>query len=73
MSVKIYCTVKEFGQLVRGCEKSSCINCALNTICNGNEYAYNKPGIECLVSADSIVAEPEGVAAYEGVTPDEAN
>lgn len=31
--MEIKCTVEEFGQLVRGCEKGACYACALVELC----------------------------------------
>ena len=31
--MEIKCTVEEFGQLVRGCEKGACYDCALVNLC----------------------------------------
>lgn len=51
--MKISCTVKEFGQLVRGCEKSSCYNCPLIEVCGGNK----ENGIEQFISAADVVED----------------
>lgn len=53
--MKIVCTVKEFGQLVRGCEKRSCYQCPLEEIC-GDHPEGN--GIEQFISAADVVEEP---------------
>ena len=61
--MKISCTVKEFGQLVRGCEKRSCYNCPLEDVCNANPDAN---GIESFISAADIVDEPETGGVSDG-------
>lgn len=68
--MKIICTVKEFGQIVRGCEKRSCYQCPLEDVC-GDHPEGN--GIEQFVSAENVV-EDEAVdvlhefLAKEGVS-----
>ena len=59
--MKISCTVKEFGQIVRGCEKCSCYNCPLIEICGDKEK-----GVEQFISAADIVAEPETGGVSDG-------
>ena len=51
--MKIYCTVEEFGQIVRGCARSTCYSCALNDVCSAIE-TEDTPKIERLVRADTI-------------------
>ena len=46
--MKITCTVKEFGLIVRGCAKSSCYNCPLTDVCND-------AGIEQFIQAADVV------------------
>ena len=55
--MRIFCTVKEFGQLVRGCEKVDCYRCALDVICNANNVDGVKPGIERFVGAETILVD----------------
>lgn len=45
--MKISCTVKEFGQMVRDCDNGDCGSCALRNICEGGT-------IEDFVRADDI-------------------
>lgn len=54
--MKIYCTVKEFGLLVRACSKGTCYNCALKDICGNNEFEQ-QDGIEQFITADTIEKE----------------
>ena len=57
MSVKIFCTVEEFADLVRGChdtqESNNCGKCALYRVCR--EYDGT---ITQFVDASSILPEP---------------
>lgn len=59
--MKISCTVKEFGQIVRGCEKCSCYNCPMADVCNGREG-----GIEQFIIAADVVDEPETGGVSDG-------
>lgn len=55
--MKIYCTVKEFGQLVRACEKGQCYACALRDVCavdTGKTHC-----IEDFITAETIEDEDE--------------
>ena len=56
--MKIYCTVKEFGQLVRACEKGTCYTCALRAACKANPE--NERTIEDFITADTIKKEAQG-------------
>lgn len=60
--MKISCTVKEFGILVRGCEKCDCWKCPLANICNGDKGN----GIEKFISAEDVVAEAETGGVADG-------
>ena len=53
--MKIYCTVKEFGQLVRACEKGQCYACALRAACKANPE--NERTIEDFITAETIEKE----------------
>lgn len=53
--MKIHCTVKEFGQIVRACEKGSCYSCALKDICSAGPEDGCR--IEDFIEADSIEKE----------------
>lgn len=53
--MKIYCTVKEFGLLVRACEKAQCYNCALKDICKSD--SENTLKVEDFIEADTIEKE----------------
>lgn len=53
--MKIYCTVEEFGQIVRGCARASCYQCALHDVCNADEFQEGVPKIEQFVRADTII------------------
>ena len=61
--MRIICTVKEFGQLVRGCEKRSCYNCPLEEVCSANP---DTNGIEDFVSAGDVIDEPETGGVADG-------
>lgn len=50
--MKITCTIKEFGRLVRDCERGECWKCPLTGLCDGKET-----GIEHFVSV--VVADEE--------------
>lgn len=63
MTVKIYCTVEEFAEIVRGCHDTqysgNCAKCALYRLCresDGNATQY--------VSADTILPEPQEEAEH---------
>ena len=56
--MKIKCTVKEFGQLVRACEKGTCFNCALRELCK--QDGENERTIEDFITADTITDKEEG-------------
>lgn len=60
--MKISCTVKEFGQIVRGCEKASCYQCPISEVCGGDKGS----GIERFVSAEDVIAEPETGGVSDG-------
>lgn len=53
--MKIYCTVKEFGQLVRACEKGQCYACALRDVCRAD--GENHKTIEDFITAETIEKE----------------
>ena len=53
--MKIYCTVKEFGQLVRACEKGQCYACALRDVCAAD--LENTHRIEDFITAETIADE----------------
>ena len=53
--MKIYCTVKEFGQLERACEKSQCYSCALREVCKADQEYPRR--IEDFITADTIEKE----------------
>lgn len=53
--MKIYCTVREFGLLVRACEKAQCYNCALKDICKND--SENMCKVENFIEADTIEKE----------------
>lgn len=58
--MKIICTIREFGEMVRQCEYGSCPCCALNHVCDNG-------GIEQFVSAENVIPEdvPSGGARME--------
>lgn len=56
--MKIKCTVKEFGQLVRACEKGTCYTCALRDLCK--QDPENERSIEDFITADTITDLEEG-------------
>lgn len=60
--MKISCTVKEFGILVRGCEKCECWKCPLANICNADKAN----GIEKFISAEDVVEEQETGGVSDG-------
>lgn len=60
--MRIVCTVKEFGQLVRGCEKNDCYHCTLSDVCNDGEDG----GIEKFISAADVIEEPETGGVADG-------
>lgn len=63
--MKISCTVKEFAQIVRGCEKNSCYNCPLSEVCGGDK----EKGIEQFVEAADVVEDVlREFLAKEGVS-----
>lgn len=70
--MKIYCTVKEFGQLVRACEKGQCYNCALRDVCRSGELEQKT--IEDFVTAETIEKEDaedeEADHDRNGIQPD---
>jgi hypothetical protein len=53
--MKIYCTVKEIGQLVRACEKGQCYACALRAACKANPEKAKT--IEDFITAETIEDE----------------
>ena len=55
--MKIYCTVKEFGQLVRACEKGACYTCVMRAACKADPE--NPKTIEYFVAAETIEDEDE--------------
>lgn len=55
--MKIYCTVKEFGQIVRACEKGQCYNCALRDVCRADEMEQKT--IEDFITAETIEKEAD--------------
>jgi len=55
--MKIYCTVKEFGQLVRACEKGQCYACALRDVCRAE--SDNHKHIEDFVTDETIEKEAQ--------------
>lgn len=57
MTMKIICTVAEFGDLVRGCATGNCNACALHDLCKDGEM------IEQFISADSFVSDDESKEA----------
>jgi hypothetical protein len=50
--MKISCTVREFGQIVRDCHRGDCGMCALSNVCQGDR-------IEDFVHASDITDDPE--------------
>lgn len=68
--MKISCTVKEFGQLVRGCERAECWKCPLETICKteteGIGSGSRGKGIEQFISAEDVVDGPETGGVSDG-------
>lgn len=56
--MKIKCTVKEFGQLVRACEKGTCYTCALRELCR--QDGEKELTIEDFITADTITDKEEG-------------
>ena len=69
--MKIYCTVKELGRLVRACEKGQCYNCALRDVCRAGELEQKT--IEDFVTAETIEKEAEENEIHadrDGVQPD---
>lgn len=68
--MKIYCTVKEFGQLVRACEKGQCYNCALRDVCRADEMEQKT--IEDFITAETIekeAPENDNQDDWNGVQP----
>lgn len=62
--MKIFCSVEEFAEIVRGCHETqkngNCGKCALNRLCreeDGNVTQY--------VSAATILPEPQQEGAHE--------
>lgn len=53
--MKIYCTVKQFGQLVRACEKGTCYTCVLRAACKADPE--NPKTIEDFITAETIEKE----------------
>ncbi len=70
--MKIYCTVKELGQLVRACEKGQCYACALRDICR--EELEGHLLIEDFVTAETIMKEESEDGNHQndrnGIQPD---
>lgn len=58
--MRIICTVKEFGQIVRGCAKGDCYHCIFSDICKDCE------GIEKFISAADVIEEPETGGVADG-------
>lgn len=50
--MRISCTIKELGQLIRGCENSYCSECALRNVCKDEEK-----GIEQYIRSDDVREE----------------
>ena len=61
--MRIICTVKEFGELVRGCAKRDCYHCIISEICGD---ADDEPRVEKFISAADIIEEPETGGVADG-------
>ena len=55
--MKIECTIAEYSNLVRNCDRGTCDYCALNAICRG-DMRESKPNIEDVFDI-TIIKEKE--------------
>lgn len=56
--MKIICTVREFGILVRGCAKNGCYNCLMQDVCSQKD-TDGEAGIERFITAEDVVEEED--------------